>query len=267
MIEEFIKLSPILPDLLGTKKIAIWATDHEKYLLFEDYANLNTGVNKGSMIPKGDTAYIAMKENRSIERIVPKEIFGRELRTFVVPAPSGTGTIGITFDYEDTKQVTDSIQFLNAFSQEIVSSSTELANLSTDIQQWIHSISETATEAIGQKGNIEKVVSTIRQIVETLRLLSLNSMIEAARAGDAGRGFAVVANEVKKLAEEGKTNVDEIAKVLHSIASMLQVMHDMVQQMDKKMSQLTEHSATIVESTEKVARSTNALDNLAEKLR
>ena len=44
-------------------------------------------------------------------------------------------------------------------------------------------------------------------------------------------------------------------------------MHDMVQQMDKKMSQLTEHSATIVESTEKVARSTNALDNMAEKLR
>lgn len=265
MLSEFIKLSPIIPDLLGTKKIAIWATDQEKYLLFEDYANLNTGVSKGSVIPKGDTAIIAMQENRSIERIVPKEIFGRELRTFVVPVQNGT--IGITFDYEDTRQVTDSIQSLNALSQEIVSSSTELANLSTDIQEWIHSIRQTASEAISQKGDIEQVVSTVRQIVETLRLLSLNSMIEAARAGDAGRGFAVVANEVKKLAEEGKINVDEITKVLHSIASMLQVMHDVIQQMNEKMSLLTKHSITIVDSTEKVARSTEALDDMADKLR
>jgi len=44
-------------------------------------------------------------------------------------------------------------------------------------------------------------IRAIKEITGTTRILSLNALIEATRAGEAGRGFAVVANEVKRVSD------------------------------------------------------------------
>jgi len=44
-------------------------------------------------------------------------------------------------------------------------------------------------------------LSAIREINSSVKMLSLNARIEAARAGDAGRGFAVVSEEMKRLSD------------------------------------------------------------------
>ncbi len=64
---------------------------------------------------------------------------------------------------------------------------------------------------------MSKVISTIQQIAQQTNLLSLNSAIEAARAGDAGRGFSVVADEIKKLSTRSFTTTKESAKIIENI--------------------------------------------------
>ncbi|WP_448207721.1 methyl-accepting chemotaxis protein [Azospirillum sp. sgz302134] len=57
-----------------------------------------------------------------------------------------------------------------------------------------------------------KKVSLIEDITRRTKMLAMNALIEAARAGDAGRGFAVVANEVSEISSQ----VNSITKELRS---------------------------------------------------
>lgn len=75
-------------------------------------------------------------------------------------------------------------------------------------------------QGLGQRSQeIGEIVQVIGNISAQTNLLALNASIEAARAGEQGKGFAVVAGEVKKLAEQSKTNTEHIGYLIAAIQS------------------------------------------------
>ncbi len=92
----------------------------------------------------------------------------------------------------------------------------------------VHDIVEHTSKA---KAVTTSRLRDINGITAMLRILALNALIEAKRAGDMGAGFAVVADEVRQIS----TQVEGISKLMadelgHEIATLESLTRNMAQQ-------------------------------------
>jgi methyl-accepting chemotaxis protein len=125
---------------------------------------------------------------------------------------------GIKVKEETVEIVKETIFNNNALKEittKIVDLNANMSNISTNVE--IHIIKE-----IYELGKLlEKIITTvtsIKGIADQTNLLALNAAIEAARAGEAGKGFAVVAEEVRALADQSETYVQNILDLVKNIS-------------------------------------------------
>lgn len=83
-----------------------------------------------------------------------------------------------------------------------------------DVARLVVPLSNRAATAAEDLRTIVRELDGLSEVIKSLasetRMLALNALIEAARAGDAGAGFSVVASEVKRLAERTADAAAEI---------------------------------------------------------
>lgn len=124
----------------------------------------------------------------------------------------------------DQRQVTDATDEARMLSEnargrlkagaEIIA--TSIADFS-ELTLMVSRLGAQLTNFSSAMDQVRRTTQIIDGIARTTNMLALNAAIEAERAGEAGRTFAVVATEVKKLASDTRTAIDEIGITMDSL--------------------------------------------------
>ena len=87
-----------------------------------------------------------------------------------------------------------------------------MAELLLETKEQFRNVNQQGDELAKRVESIMEIVTTVEGIADQTNLLALNAAIEAARAGEQGRGFAVVAEEIRKLADDVKQELELLMK-------------------------------------------------------
>ncbi|NCC50018.1 MAG: methyl-accepting chemotaxis protein [Spartobacteria bacterium] len=177
-------------------------------------------------------------------------------------------------------QLSDNVHSIASASEEM---STAVRSVASAIEEMSSSISEVARNCqqgamVAQKADthtegtrtlmreleqsaaqVGQVLELINGIADQTNLLALNATIEAASAGEAGKGFAVVANEVKELAKQSASAVEEIATLIDGMRKRTSQAVVSIEEISEVVSEMNSISTTIASAVEEQSATTSEI--------
>jgi len=143
---------------------------------------------------------------------------------------------------------------------------TRASEISHDMDK-IKSASLETSETIGRLNEatkqIQQITGSISAIAAQTNLLALNASIEAARAGEHGKGFAVVAEEVRKLAEQSNSEVEQVETIIKDITESIKLVVESTEESTKLIETGT---STVLQTSQSLSDISTAVAKTVEEI-
>lgn len=207
----------------------IGVADREKFLAIVNGREIKLPVDaQGLPVPREDAIYMAMRDKKPVEMIVPKEAFGFEFKSTAVPISDRSGQVigglGLGIGLANREKLFALAESVSASAQETATTIEELARSAEGLARYQETLAQLGQEVAEEVKKTTAILGFIRSIAQNSNLLGLNAAIEAARAGEQGRGFAVVAEEIRKMADNSGHAVKNIEAILLTVKRKTETM-------------------------------------------
>jgi len=167
-----------------------------------------------------------------------------------------------------TEDISNYVQeSFNTTKESIVTSKGSIKKINDSFKMFDETIQKTSIvqEAMKHVNNetnkINEMVEVIKNVADQTNLLALNAAIEAARAGEQGKGFAVVANEIKKLAEDTKKQVEYIRSTVSSLTQEIVKTSD---ELDDVIHSFDESKEVIIDAVNSINLMNGSLEGISD---
>lgn len=165
----------------------------------------------------------------------------------------------------------DTLNELSSSSEELVKSNNEglnqllyVARLKEEVLKDANTMKSQIDQLVEMTESINEIVRGVNAIADQTNLLALNASIEAARAGEHGRGFAVVAEEIRKLSDDTKTNLQGMNTFVENIKS---VASDGKESMERSISSTDKMSEQIDNVVDTIRGNVSMLEGTIENIK
>jgi ElaB/YqjD/DUF883 family membrane-anchored ribosome-binding protein len=204
-------------------EIAFTISTTEYFLRVVNSENINMNAKPGDPLRPGGAAYECIKAKKVVSLIVPKEIFGVEIKAIGIPVKDDNGSIvGSIVLVKSLKRYYEMLNLSRTLSHSLEEITKISSEVSSGIENTVNSNNKILSElheAENRAEDTNDVLSFIKNVAHQTNLLGLNAAIEASRAGEYGKGFSVVANEIRKLSNSSSESVNKINNILTQIKS------------------------------------------------
>lgn len=241
--------------------MAVGLTDLNKYIGYQSAKEFDLNIPDGMPIRENPAVQRCLREKRTTLDDVDASVYGRAIKTIFTPIYGVNneviGTLSTGIDFEDNQKLIENVAGLTAMIDQVTQSTSQVAKASESLAESGQTAVARVQELNKKDKDTTEILEFIKGIAAQTNLLGLNAAIEAARAGEQGRGFSVVAEEVRKLAVQSQSAVENIRGILVDMNKAISDISNVIETtgaISEEQAASTEEISANVEQIEKMIR-------------